>query len=57
MPDWIKQKMESRLPGEISITTDKQMTTTFIAKRKEEIKNLLLKVKEESKKARLKLNI
>ena len=57
MPDWIKQKMESRLPGEISITTDKQMTATFIAKRKEEIKNLLLKVKEESKKARLKLNI
>ena len=44
------------MPGEISITTDKQMTTTFIAKRKEEIKNLLLKVKEESKNIGLKLN-
>ena len=25
MPDWMKHKMESRLPGEISITSDKQM--------------------------------
>ena len=25
-PDWMKYKLESRLPGEISITTDKQMT-------------------------------
>ena len=24
--DWMKYKLESRLPGEISITTDKQMT-------------------------------
>ena len=26
MPDWMKFKLESRLPGEISITSDKQMT-------------------------------
>ena len=26
MPDWMKHKLESRLPGEISITSDVQMT-------------------------------
>ena len=26
MPDWMKHKLESRLPGEISITSDKQMS-------------------------------
>ena len=26
MPGWMKHKLESRLPGEISITTDMQMT-------------------------------
>ena len=26
MPDWMKHKLESRLPGEIPITSDKQMT-------------------------------
>ena len=26
MPDWIKLKLQSRLPGEISITSDMQMT-------------------------------
>ena len=31
--------------------------TTFMAKSKEELKNLLMKVKEESEKAALKLNI
>ena len=25
MPDWMKHKLESRLPGEISITSDRQM--------------------------------
>ena len=25
MPDWMKHKMESRLPGEITITSDMQM--------------------------------
>ena len=26
MPGWMKHKLESQLPGEISITSDKQMT-------------------------------
>ena len=39
--------------GEISITSDKQM----IPESEEELKSLLMKVKEESKKAGLKLNI
>ena len=26
MPDWMKHKLESRLPGEVSITSDTQMT-------------------------------
>ena len=27
MPGWMKHKLESRLPGEISITSDMQMTS------------------------------
>ena len=27
MPDWMKHKLESRFPGEISITSDRQMTS------------------------------
>ena len=26
MPDWMKHKLESRLPGEMSITSDMEMT-------------------------------
>ena len=26
MPDWMKLKLESRLPGEVSVTSDMQMT-------------------------------
>ena len=40
MPGWMKHKLESRLPGEISITSDTQMTES-----KEELKSLLMKVK------------
>ena len=50
-----KHKLESRLPGEISITSDMQMTP-LMAER-EELKSLLMKVKEESKKVGLKLSI
>ena len=57
MPDWMKHKLESRLPGEISITSDMQMTTTLMPESEEELKRLLMKVKEESEKAGLKLNI
>ena len=42
------------MPGEISITAD---DTTLMAENKEELKSLLMKVKEESEKAGLKLNI
>ena len=47
---------ESRLPGEISITSDMQMTT-LMAESEEELKSLLMKVKVESEKVGLKLNI
>ena len=53
---WKKHKLESRLPGEISITSDMQMTRPFLAE-SEELKSLLMKVKEESEKVGLKLNI
>ena len=29
MPGWMKHQMESRLPGEISITSDTQMTRSY----------------------------
>ena len=45
-------RLESRLLGEISITSDMQM-----AESEEELKSFLMKVKEESEKVGLKLNI
>ena len=53
----MKHKLESRLPGELSITSDRQMTPPLWQKAKKELKSLLMKVKEESEKAGLKLNI
>ena len=53
----MKHKMESILPGEISITSDMQMIPNLIAESEEELKSLLMKVKEESEKVGLKLNI
>ena len=50
MPGWMKHKLESRFLGKISITSDIQVS-------KEELKSLLMKVKEGSEKAGLKLNI
>ena len=51
MLGWLKHKLESRLPREISTTSDMQITgdTTLISETKE-LKNLLMKVKEESEK-------
>ena len=54
---WMKHKLESRLLGEISVTSDMQMTPPLWQRCKEELKSLLMKVKEESEKAGLKLNI
>ena len=53
---WKKHKLESRLPGEISITSDIQMTPP-LWQSDEELKSLLMKVKGESEKVGLKLNI
>ena len=49
IPGWMRHKLESSLPGEIS--------TTLMAESEEELKSLLMKVKEESENVGLKLNI
>ena len=46
-----------RLPGEISIISNMQMAPPLMAESEEELKSLLMKVKEESEKVGLKLNI
>ena len=53
----MKHKLESRLLGEISITSDNADDTTLMAESEKELKSLLMKVKEESEKDVLKLNI
>ena len=52
----MKHQLESRLLEEISITTDMQMTSPLCWK-EEELESLLMKVKEQSEKAGLQLNI
>ena len=49
-PGWMNHKKESRLLGEMSITSN---DTTLMAEGEEELKSLLLKVKEESEKVGL----
>ena len=56
MLGWRKHKLESRLPGEISITSDAD-DITVMAESEEELKSLLIKVKEESEKVGVKLSI
>ena len=53
---WMKHKLESRLLGEISKTSHMQMTPP-LWKKEEELKSLLMRVKEKSEKPGLKLNI
>ena len=55
----MKHKLESRLPGEISNINNFRYVndTTLMAESEEELKSLLVKVKEKSEKAGLKLNI
>ena len=55
MLGWMKYKLESRLLGNISNLRYAD-DTTLMAESKEELKSLLIKVKE-SEKAGLKLNI
>ena len=54
MPGWMKHKLESRLLGEISIISHIQKTPSYGRKRRLFI---LMKLKEESDKVGLKLNI
>ena len=56
MPDWMKHKLESRLPGEISITWYAN-GITHMGESREELRSFLMKVKEKNEKAALKLNI
>ena len=56
MLGWMTHKLASRLPGEISITSDMQMIP-LMAESAEELKSFLMRVKEESKKAGLKTQL
>ena len=56
MPGWLKHKLESRVLGKISVTSDMQITPPLWQNTRTE-NPLDLKVKEESEKTGLKLNI
>ena len=49
MLDWMKHKLESRLPGQTSVTRYAD-DTSLMAESEEELKSLLMKVKEENEK-------
>ena len=57
MLGWMKHNLESRLLGEISITSDTQMTQTLWQKARRNWRASWQKVKEESEKVGLKLNV
>ena len=50
MSGWMNHKLESRFPGETTITSDIQMIS-FIAESEVELKSFLMKVKGESGKS------
>ena len=54
---WMKQKLESRLPGEISITSDMQMTPLSWQKAKRSYRAYWWRWKRRGKKTTLKLSI
>ena len=54
--DWKKHKLESRFPGE-NINNLRYANDTTLMAETEELKSLLMKVKEDSEKVGLKLNI
>ena len=56
MLGWMTHNLKARLLGEISTTSDAD-DTTLMAESEEKLKSLLMKVKEESENAGLKLNI
>ena len=57
MLGWMTHKLESRLPGANINYLRYADDTTPMAESEEELKSLLIKVKEENEKAGLKLNI
>ena len=57
MLGWRKHKLESRLPGENINNLRYADDTTLLAESEEELKSLLMKVKEDSEKVGSKLNI
>ena len=54
MPGWMKHKLESRLLEEISITSDNADNTTLMAESEDDLKGLLMRMKEDSEKVDLK---
>ena len=57
MPGWMKQKLESRLTYWRNVNNLRYSDdTTLVAEREEELKSILMKVKEENEKVGLKLN-
>ena len=57
MSGWMKHKLESRLLGETSITSRYADDTTLMAESEEDLESFLMRVKKESEKVGLKLNI
>ena len=57
MPGWMKHKLESKISGRNINNLRYADDTTIMAESKEELKSLLMKVREESEKAGLKINI
>ena len=57
MPGWMKHKLESKISGRNINNLRYTDDTTLMAESKEELKNLLMKVREENEKAGLKVNI
>ena len=57
IPCWMNHKQDSRLLGEISINLRYTEDNTLMEEIEEELKSLLMKVKEKSEKTGLKLNI
>ena len=57
MLSWMSYKLESRQVGETSTISDNADDTTLMAESEEELKSLLMRVKEENERAGLKLNV
>ena len=57
MPGWMSYKLESRLLGGNINNLRYADDTTLMAENKEELKSLSMRVKEESERASLRLNI